>query len=190
MTELHVVVRATPDQDPGRPVRERVAAQRAAARRALDEAAAQVGLACPDWPQEEPGGRPLPVDGWCWSISHDDTLVAAAVHTGPVGVDVERIAERRAALHDKVASPQERGLFERWDSHAFTRLWTAKEAVLKAAGVGMAELSLCRLSGLDGDDLLLAHRDGIRRVQQLELGQHLVALHAEGATAVRWDLPR
>ncbi len=136
--QLLVVVRRTPGQEPERPARERVAAQRSSARKALDEAAAKVGLAVEHWPQEEDGGRPLPVDGWHWSISHDSTLVAAALDRCPVGVDLEQVAQRRAALKDRVADEAERELLAPFDALNFTRLWTAKEAVLKAA----AELGL------------------------------------------------
>ncbi len=190
MTELLILVRPTPDQASSLPARERVAAQRAAARVALREAASRVGCAATEFPQEEDGGRPLPIDGWHWSISHDATLVAAVLHREPVGVDLERVAERRAALHDKVAWQSERELLAPWDARAFTRLWTAKEAVLKAAGVGLTELSGCRLVGLAGEDLLLEHRGGPRRVRQARCGEHVLAVHAPGEDwSVAWDLP-
>lgn len=182
-----VLVRRTPDQDAA--PRERVAAQRAAARAALDELARRHGLPTGHWPQVEDGGRPLPVEGWHWSISHDDTFVAAVLSREPVGVDLERIAERRAALHDKVAREDERACFETWDALAFTRLWTAKEAVLKAAGVGMAELSGCRVIAEEGEVLLLSHRNQECRVLQARLGDHVVALFGPSIEQCSWDLP-
>lgn len=189
MEELLVIVRRTPGQGSEHPARERVAAQRRAARLALDEAAAREGLTVESWPQEGDGGRPLPVEGWHWSISHDSTLVAAVLHREPVGVDLERVAERRAALQERVANPVEQGLLAPWDALAFTRLWTAKEAVLKAAGVGIAELSSCRLQALDGEQLVLEHRAGLRRVAQHQAGEHILAVHTQELGHVRWDLP-
>jgi 4'-phosphopantetheinyl transferase len=189
VSELLVVIRSTPDQERGRPARERVSAQRVAARAALDEAAARLGLAVEHWPQVEDGGRPLPVEGWHWSISHDDTYVAAVLDTAPIGVDLERISDRRPELHDRIADPRERELLTPWDALAFTRLWTAKEAVLKAAGVGIAELSECRLGGREGEELLLDHRGGARRVVQHRVDQHVFALHARDLGRVRWELP-
>lgn len=187
---LLVLVRPTPGQQRARPPRERVAAQSLAARDALREAAARVGCHAREFHQVEPGGRPLPVDGWHWSISHDDTWVAAVLHTAPVGVDLERVAGRRAALHERVAGAEERALLEPWDALAFTRLWTAKEAVLKAAGVGIAELSSCRLRAVDGEDLLLDHRGEARRVRQRRFREHVLAVHAgDEPLEVRWDLP-
>ncbi|MDA1266235.1 MAG: 4'-phosphopantetheinyl transferase superfamily protein, partial [Planctomycetota bacterium] len=120
----------------------------------------------------------------------DATYVAAVLAREPVGVDLERVAERRAALHDKVADETERELLAPWDALAFTRLWTAKESVLKAAGVGMAELSGCRLRGREGDALTLEHRGRACHVLQRQFGDHVFAVHLTGRTpTVRWDLP-
>ncbi len=193
MEPLHVFLRPTPDQGPEHPARERVAAQRRAARAALDEAARRIGLAVAAWPQEQEGGRPLPVGGLHWSISHDADYVAAVLAPVAVGIDLERIAQRRAALTERVADEQERALFPTFDAQAFTRLWTAKEARLKVAGVGLGELSRCRLEAVLGDELRLRHRGALHRVIETRFGDHILALAAalpEGsAPEVVWHLP-
>lgn len=155
---LHVVVRRTPDQDPSVPTPQRVAAQRRGAREALAEAAVAAG--CPDaiFEKASPRGAPLPTaGGWHWSITHDAALVAAAVwRHGPVGVDVEAIVLRRRLLVERVADAEERALLGEsppdrlLDAEGFARLWTAKEAVLKAERIGLPGLGDCRLEAVHG----------------------------------------
>ncbi|MGJ4931583.1 4'-phosphopantetheinyl transferase family protein [Bradyrhizobium sp. HKCCYLS2038] len=84
-----------------------------------------------------PAGRPY------FSISHCDAMVACALSsTLEIGIDVEPL-DRTAPLElaDFYCSPGER----RWladltpadRSHGFMKMWTLKEAVLKAAGCGL-----------------------------------------------------
>ena len=79
-----------------------------------------------------------------FSLSHTRGLVAAAVATrGVVGVDVERIDPRKAdfAMAEEYFAPAEVQLLravpvsER--NLCFFRLWTLKEAYLKAIGTGL-----------------------------------------------------
>ncbi|MEM9135138.1 MAG: 4'-phosphopantetheinyl transferase superfamily protein [Actinomycetota bacterium] len=73
------------------------------------------------------------------SISHaGDHVAAAASAVGPVGVDVEQVGgvgDDRAGLLDLVCGPGERTVAE--TPLGFYRLWTDKEAVLKATGDGL-----------------------------------------------------
>ncbi|MGH8077978.1 MAG: 4'-phosphopantetheinyl transferase family protein [Lysobacter sp.] len=80
----------------------------------------------------------------CTSLSHADGLIALAVAEGPVGVDVEPAA--RAAVMTEIARQvyhysEATGLFvlgETERNAALLAMWVRKEAVLKAAGVGLA----------------------------------------------------
>ncbi|MWV74651.1 4'-phosphopantetheinyl transferase family protein [Rathayibacter rathayi] len=69
------------------------------------------------------------------SLSHAGEVVAVALTTiGPVGVDVERVAEIDfARLDEQITAPGELASASRLE--VFQR-WTRKEAVLKAVGTG------------------------------------------------------
>ncbi|SBT42216.1 4'-phosphopantetheinyl transferase family protein [Micromonospora auratinigra] len=84
------------------------------------------------------------------SVSHVDGLVVVAARTGgPVGVDVERCRPLPAvALAQRWYDPAEAGWLrsrpEAGRDRDFLRLWTAKEAVGKALGVGLRDGGLRR----------------------------------------------
>lgn len=94
-----------------------------------------------------PHGKPyLPEHpGFAFNLSHggDCALLAFALG-GALGVDVEPLARRRPtrALARRYYAAAENDVLERLDddahTHAFLRLWTAKEAVLKAIGQGLS----------------------------------------------------
>jgi len=91
-------------------------------------------------------GRPwLPGDQLQTSLSHADGFAAVAVGgRGPVGIDLE-LARRAADMHEiaeRVCHPSEaRALAElpqAQRAQALLALWVRKEALLKAAGIGLA----------------------------------------------------
>jgi 4'-phosphopantetheinyl transferase len=105
--------------------------------------------------------------GFNWSHSGDHALIAMGRHVTP-GIDLERLRNRPRALaiarrfFGNEESATLTALPAEARSAAFLELWTAKEAVLKAIGRGLA-FGLDRLSitsgpaglelvGLDGDD--------------------------------------
>ncbi len=78
-----------------------------------------------------------------FNLSHADGMVAVVVHRGfDAGVDVERVG--RVSDIDSVArtsySPDERSLLQDASNaeqpELFTKIWTLKEAFLKATGIG------------------------------------------------------
>jgi 4'-phosphopantetheinyl transferase len=144
----------------------RVEAQRERARLALDLAFARAGA--PDHRRlTTDDGKPLPNDGWHWSKSHTRDAAAAVVSAEPVGIDVEPIELRRAVRFSNVVSADEHRILGEIDALLFARLWTAKEAVLKRAGVGLAELSDCRVTAVRGPrEIWIAHRGLVQRVHQ------------------------
>jgi 4'-phosphopantetheinyl transferase len=94
-----------------------------------------------------PTGRPVVLGSsdLDFNVSHSAGLAMIAVARGrPVGVDVERVRHVADAmsLADDHFSARERGALRSAPAHArsrlFLALWTAKEAVLKASGVGLS----------------------------------------------------
>jgi phosphopantetheinyl transferase len=143
-TALLVVVHALPEAVCALRGKERVEAQRAAARGARAEAARLAGAGDVRFEQAD-DGKPLPAGPWHWSLSHGGDLVAAVVHTAPVGVDVERIADRRPEVVQRIVREHERAFLPAVGG--FTRAWTAKEAVLKATQLGLSGLGRVRIVG-------------------------------------------
>ncbi|HRV80117.1 MAG: 4'-phosphopantetheinyl transferase superfamily protein [Planctomycetes bacterium] len=141
-------------------------------------------------PRKGPFGNPLPEAGWYVSKSHCSDHVAAALARVPVGIDVEPIRLARVATWERVMDAAEARLLGPVDALAFTRLWTAKEAVLKAHEVGIAGLSKCRLvQVLSPSCLELRYQDRRHRVHQQFVAQHVVSLCAVGQETVSWPQP-
>jgi 4'-phosphopantetheinyl transferase superfamily protein len=117
-------------------------------------------------------GKPRLPGGPEFSLTHSRGFAACAVAPRglAVGIDLEPEGRAGAAAIRHVASPAERAaLASGWLTA--TALWTAKEAVIKAAGAGLADLrgvavrqDRARFAGMDfawrllrpGDGLLLA----------------------------------
>jgi len=75
-----------------------------------------------------------------FSISHCKTGIAVAIHDRPVGIDIETIRHADEDLIARVMNTEEQRLMADNRAQAdrtFTRLWTRKEAVVKAQGVGI-----------------------------------------------------
>lgn len=85
---------------------------------------------------ENPWGKPyLPQEPSVqFSLSHGGSWAVCAVSDGPVGVDVE-LPRCSMAVAKRHFHPQE--LTQDLDADRLCRLWTAKEAFLKALGTGL-----------------------------------------------------
>ncbi|MEU4191010.1 4'-phosphopantetheinyl transferase superfamily protein [Kribbella sp. NPDC026611] len=98
-------------------------------------------------------GRPQ-IPGLAVSLTHTHHQVAvAAAPEGPVGLDLEELGPREfRPLADRWFSQQElRWLDQQPDvRRAFLQLWTAKEAVGKALGLGLRRAGLRRPMPLGG----------------------------------------
>lgn len=130
---------------------------------------------------------PLPFNGTYWSLSHKPRYVAAVVGPKAIGIDLEEIAPRNERLRAYVASESEWALADRsWET--FFRFWTAKEAVLKAAGVGLAHLKKARIhSILDADNLIVEYGSRLWPVRHFRFKDHIVSLTHDGDD-IRWSL--
>lgn len=125
-----------------------------------DPATPVVDRTCPRCGRPHGAPRPLAA-GWSASVTHSADVVAVAVrYGGEVGIDVERLptgASVDRATMSSVLSAAElrwvaagRGEPDDDDEQArFVRLWTGKEAVLKAIGRGVDDLARVELDPED-----------------------------------------
>ncbi|HEV2676097.1 MAG TPA: 4'-phosphopantetheinyl transferase superfamily protein [Aliidongia sp.] len=76
------------------------------------------------------------------SLSHSGDLVACAIGSAAVGIDVERIRPDRpvTALAGTAFGPLETAAVEAAGSDGFYRIWTLREALAKATGAGFGML--------------------------------------------------
>ncbi len=166
------------------------AASRAALRRILAayHDCAPAALRLHRGPAGKPGlaanGQAASSEGWPaleFSLARTGDLALIAVSTAPVGADIEQLAPRPglAELAGALHSPAETsciaagcgrrsGLVDR-DLAGFYRHWTAREAYLKATGLGLSGLRLVevtcgpdpaiRFGGCPATDWLLSYPD-------------------------------
>ncbi len=158
--------------------RAKVLDQRAAAARALKA----LGLVDPP---RVPDGPPLPANGTYWSASHTSGAAGAAVAPFPVGFDLER---ERALRPELVA---------RFLSSAEPRIeplvaWTAKEAVLKMLGIGIAGLSRCRIVAQPDEFDVQLSFDGTPHHAYVCRHEDMIATLTHAGpldTGLRWEWP-
>ncbi|MFB7663089.1 4'-phosphopantetheinyl transferase family protein [Kitasatospora sp. NPDC056138] len=157
------------------------------ARLGIPPARVPIDRTCPDCP--DPHGRPrLPGSlGMDCSVARSADQIAVAVSSGrTIGVDVEDVVEQHELddLAVTALTPRERAAVARRPRRsrprAVARLWTAKEAVLKATGDG---LRIC-----PGSVEIHATRDelrllGLPRIPALARGAVLHRLRPAAAVA-------
>lgn len=82
----------------------------------------------------DPNGKPRFTDfpGYHLSISHAGDLLVFAFAPFEIGVDVEKIDEKRPSVASRYFSEKERFL-------PFSLVWTGREAVGKLTGVGLSD---------------------------------------------------
>ena len=183
---LHPVLISIP-QDETLSGPERVVRQREFARRALAVCACRCGIENVEWVKDE-NGVPQPCAGYHWSVSHKPRWAAAVIADRPVGIDVEHVKPRREDLFNEVADESEWSAVGGRSWPAFFRIWTAKEAVLKANGVGIGKLSACRVREALGENGLRLDYEGRRwQVRRLLHGDHVAAVTTDGET-VDWHI--
>jgi len=185
---LHPIVMIVPARIQNWPGPRRVHAlsrlARAAARKSARRSGGILGRLAKD-----ADGVPLPADGWHWSVAHKTGYVAGVAGPSPLGIDIEPLARRNRNLFGKIASPAEWRLGHEDEWRLFYRFWTAKEAVLKAVGMGLKGLSRCRVVAVDGPGRMTLEYEGRRwPVEQVYRDGHLAALAAEDLP-IKWEWP-
>jgi len=155
---------------------ERVARLSRIAREALRLSAEKSGVVLGELLKDE-DDIPCPFDGNYWSLSHKPKYVAAVVTREKIGIDIEEIKPRSESIFSLVASEEEWELGKDRSWCTFFRYWTAKEAALKAVGVGIGGLKACRLVSIpDKNHIVLNHRGCLFIVEQLNYKNHIVSI--------------
>ena len=165
----------------------RLEQQRRCAHEALRKCAELCAAPTDGWRQSEQR-VPLPNGSFHWSISHKRLWVAAVVADRPAGIDIEHVAPRRTDLFDEVATEDEWSLVGRRDWSTFFRIWTAKEATLKANGLGIGYLAECKVVQAVGPLRMTTSCAGRHWViEHFEFDEHIAAL-ACFDEKIRWHI--
>jgi len=173
---LFPVILPVPEVDSNLSGAERVARLSRIAREALRLSAAKSGVVLGELLKDE-DDVPCPFDGNYWSVSHKSKYVAAVVSREKIGIDIEEIKPRLESIFSLVASEDEWELSKDWSWYTFFRYWTAKEATLKAVGVGIGGLKACRLVSIpDENHIILNHRGCLFMVEQFNYRNHIVSV--------------
>lgn len=134
-------------------------------------------------------GAPLPSRGVHWSLTHKSKWVAAVAAPHVIGIDLETIRDVDTRMFQRVADEEEWSRIGEPNLERFFRLWTAKEAVLKAVGRGIAGLSKCKFDTIANHDTLrLAYERSLWTVTHHWIRrEHLIAVTAEPET-IEWHI--
>ncbi len=83
-------------------------------------------------------GKPyLPESEWQFNISHSGNTVLCGVHSGDIGVDIEKTRSYNDRVAKRICSPAEYAYIN-GDSIRFLQVWTRKEAYAKLTGKGLS----------------------------------------------------
>ena len=181
------VILAVPAADRHLKGRDKTVSLSGHARRALQLSARKSGIILAELLKEE-NGAPLPFNGNYWSLTHKSAYVGGVVAGFRIGIDIERIRPIQNALYRKTANDDEWRLSGEDPAALFFRYWTAKEAVLKAAAVGLKDLSKCRVGKVvDDHHLMVDYLDKSWLVAQVFFDGHVAAV-VNPARYVHWTL--
>jgi 4'-phosphopantetheinyl transferase len=173
---IYPVILAVPEADRHRKPRERVKYLSRHARRALEISAKKSGVVVGDLVKDK-HGAPVPFAGNFWSLTHKPAYVGAVIATKQVGIDIEKIRACSPALFKKVATDGEWNLINEDADKLFFRYWTAKEATLKATGVGIRDLSKCRIVQIvDAEHLIVDYQDKAWIVEHFFFNGHIASV--------------
>lgn len=189
MTEsdiLYPVILAVPQSARKLPPKSRVKFLSQHARKALAISARKSNMRLGELLKDD-NGKPLPVDGVYWSLTHKTGYVGAVASFSTIGIDLEKIQPRRTrALFQKTAAPDEWALCRNKSWGVFHRYWTAKEAVLKAGGIGLKDLSRCRVTKIiDPYNLVIQYDERSWPVEHCYFSGHIASI-VKTADRIEW----
>jgi len=156
--------------------KEKVALLSRVSREALKLSAEKSGVIVGELYKDE-NDVPIPFGSHYWSVSHKPKYVAAVISHDKVGIDIEEVKPRSESLFDYVATGEEWELSQEKSWDTLFRYWTAKEATLKAIGVGISGLKTCRIISVpDEAHIILDYQDRLFEVEQLRYQGHIVSV--------------
>ena len=159
------------------------------ARLALEKSAVRSAIPMGELRQTE-NGAPLPFDGTYWSISHKPRYVAGVVAPMPIGIDIEKIRPCEKGLFKKTAGQAEWTLAKTGSDSltTFFRYWTAKEAVVKAAGTGLKDLLKCKIDTLvDKRHLTICYAEKDWHIEHFFFDGHIASI-VTASRRIHWSV--
>jgi len=158
------------------------------ARSALIESAGRSRVPVPTM-EKDANGAPKPCNGYYWSLTHKPEYVGAIIAPSRIGIDLEKIKDIPASVMRRIANDTEWGLQETDRLELFFRFWTAKEAVLKAVGIGFRDLVKCRIASIpDSRHVTLEYRERQWWVEHIRFNGHIASI-VRNDFHVKWILP-
>lgn len=114
---------------------------------------------------------------WCWSTTNTTGLSCAVVAPTRVGIDAEWLGRPRLGAALRYLPANELGAMGLEARRAAFALWSAKEAVLKLTGLGMAGMGRTRLVRAPGPGrATLELDDDLWQVRQLWEAEHVISI--------------
>jgi len=157
------------------------------ARRALKISAEKSGIQLGELIKEE-NGSPLPSGGNYWSVTHKPEYVGGVIASEQIGIDIEKIRPCSKALFKKTADEREWALSDTDPLKLFFRYWTSKEAVLKAGGKGLSDLSKCRIGRIiDNHNLIINYKNKKWFVEQFFFKGHVASV-IKTTSRIEWTI--
>jgi 4'-phosphopantetheinyl transferase len=190
MNTLFPVILSVPSEKQQLKGREKVLFLSQYARFAAERSAKKNGISLAGFTKNEQG-MPLPSMGYYWSISHKPEYVAGVVSVKKIGIDIEKIRPYSTGLEKKVADEKEWSLYQLDRSELLFRYWTAKEAVLKIAGIGLAGLSSCKIKKNTSENhMIVLFQNHEYHIEHIKFDNHVAAITAGDDTRIEWAVDK
>ena len=184
---IYPVILSVPDSAKELTRRDRVKYLSRHARRALKISAEKSGIKLGDLIKED-NGSPMSSEGNYWSVTHKPEYVGGVVGSEQIGIDIEKIRPCSKALFKKTADDREWALSDTDPLKLFFRYWTSKEAVLKAGGKGLTDLSKCRIVQIsDDNNLIIKYKNRKWFVEQNFFKGHVASV-IKTVSRIEWTI--